>query len=103
MRFVTFLFLALTVPFSATPQSLDARIDAAARRVEDKVIRWRRDIHQNPELSKQEIRTARLAADHLRSLGMEVRTSVGGTGVVGLRSEERRVGKECRSRWSPYH
>ena len=31
------------------------------------------------------------------------RFMVGRNGVDDLRSEERRVGKECRSRWSPYH
>jgi amidohydrolase len=45
---------------------------------------WRRDIHQHPELGNREFRTAGLVADHLRSLGMEVRTGVAHTGVVGL-------------------
>ena len=44
----------------------------------------RRDIHQHPELGMQETRTAALIAEHLRSLGIEVQTGVGGTGVVGL-------------------
>jgi amidohydrolase len=48
------------------------------------MIGWRRDIHQHPELSNQEHRTAGLVADHLRRLGLEVRTGVGGTGVVGV-------------------
>jgi amidohydrolase len=68
---------------SPSPQSLSERISAAALAVEDKVIAWRRDIHQNPELSYQETRTAALAAEHLRRLGIEVRTSVGVTGVLG--------------------
>ena len=45
---------------------------------------WRRDIHQHAELSGQEVRTVALVAEHLRALGMEVRTGVGGHGVVGL-------------------
>ena len=49
-----------------------------------KMVAWRRDIHAHPELSGQEVRTAKLVADHLRGLGMEVRTGVGGTGVVAL-------------------
>jgi amidohydrolase len=49
-----------------------------------KVVAWRRDLHQHPELSGEEVRTARLVADHLRALGLEVRTGVGGHGVVGL-------------------
>src|SRR5947208_1043613 len=43
-----------------------------------------KDVHSHPELSMQEIRTARLAADHLRAAGYEVTTGVGKTGVVGL-------------------
>ena len=54
------------------------------RGVNDRVVAWRRDIHQNPELGNQERRTAALVADHLRALGMEVRTEVGVTGVVGV-------------------
>jgi amidohydrolase len=55
-----------------------------ARRPCRKVIHWRRDIHQHPELGDQETRTSKLVADHLRGLGLEVRTGVGGTGVVGV-------------------
>src|SRR5215471_20740934 len=65
-------------------QQLSDRISAAALAIEDKVIAWRRDIHQNPELSYQEKRTAALAAEHLKKLGIEVRTGVGLTGVVGI-------------------
>ena len=65
-------------------QQLSDRISDAALKIEDKVIAWRRDIHQNPELSYQEKRTAALAAEHLRKLGIEVRTGVGITGVVGI-------------------
>jgi amidohydrolase len=48
-----------------------------------KVVEWRRDFHQHPELSNQEFRTAKIIADHLRALGMEVETEVAHTGVVG--------------------
>lgn len=61
-----------------------AEIDRGADRIEQKVIAWRRDIYQNPELGNQEFRTSKLVADHLRSLGLEVRTGVGVTGVVGV-------------------
>lgn len=64
--------------------SRDAAISAAAERLEPKVIAWRRDIHQNPELGNREFRTSKLVADHLRSLGIEVRDKVAHTGVVGL-------------------
>jgi amidohydrolase len=52
--------------------------------VVEQVIKWRRDIHQHPELGNSEFRTARLVADHLRALGMDVRERVGKTGVVGV-------------------
>ncbi|MFT3778051.1 MAG: amidohydrolase [Ottowia sp.] len=61
-------------------QDLEQRASAA----QAKMVAWRRDIHQHPELSGQEVRTAKLVAEHLRKLGMEVKTGVGGTGVVGL-------------------
>jgi len=53
-------------------------------KIEPKVIQWRHDIHQNPELSNREFRTAEKVAKHLRSLGIEVQTGVAHTGVVGL-------------------
>ena len=49
-----------------------------------KVIEWRRDIHQNPELSNREFKTAEKIATHLKSLGIEVQTGVAHTGVVGI-------------------
>jgi amidohydrolase len=59
-------------------------IQSAADKVEKKVIEWRRDIHEHPELGNREIRTAALIADHLKALGLEVQTGIAKTGVVGL-------------------
>lgn len=59
-------------------------IDAAANAIEPKTIAWRRDIHAHPELGNREFRTGKLIADHLRSLGIEVKEKVGHTGVVGI-------------------
>ena len=64
----------------ATP----AAIERATADVLPQVVAWRRDIHQHPELGLQEVRTSRIVAEHLRSLGMEVQTGVAGTGVVGI-------------------
>ena len=77
---------AATAPATATaPGRLALLIDAAATAAEARVIAWRRDLHQHPELGNREFRTAALVADHLRSLGFdEVRTGVAHTGVVGL-------------------
>ena len=52
--------------------------------LENKVIQWRHEIHQNPELSNREFKTAEKIAAHLRSLGIEVQTGIAHTGVVGL-------------------
>lgn len=83
-----FIFSLLSsVMFLAPPASagpLEAEIDRLAKEVEPRVIEWRRDIHQHPELSFQETRTAKLVADHLKSLGLEVKTGVAVTGVVGI-------------------
>jgi amidohydrolase len=49
-----------------------------------KVVAWRRDFHQHPELGNREFRTAKIVAEHLRALGLEVREKVAYTGVVGL-------------------
>ena len=69
---------------TAAAGSLDAKIDRLATEVEQQVMAWRRDIHQHPELSNREVRTASVVADHLRRLGLEVRTQVAHTGVVGV-------------------
>ena len=63
---------------------LSARVDQQAQALEDKVIAWRHEIHQHPELSNREFKTAEKVAEHLRSLGIEVQTEVAHTGVVGL-------------------
>lgn len=63
---------------------LRAFVEAKAPHLEPQVIAWRRDIHANPELSNREVRTAALVADHLRALGIDVKTGVAHTGVVGL-------------------
>jgi amidohydrolase len=66
------------------PLRMDVQVDAAAAALEAKVIAWRRDFHQHPELSNREIRTAGAVAGHLRALGLAVQTGVAHTGVVGL-------------------
>ncbi|MGI9325951.1 MAG: amidohydrolase [Pseudomonadales bacterium] len=67
----------------ADPQ-IYSQVDAAAAQLEAKVIRWRRDIHEHPELANREVRTSRLVAKHLRKHGYEVQTGVAHTGVVGV-------------------
>jgi amidohydrolase len=69
---------------ASAQSSTAAEIDRRAQQVAEKVIRWRRDIHEHPELGNRETRTAKIVADHLRSLGLDVRTGVAHTGVVGV-------------------
>jgi amidohydrolase len=64
--------------------TLNARMDKMAESLEKKVVGWRRDFHQHPELGNREFQTSAKIAAHLQSLGMEVKTGVGKTGVVGL-------------------
>ena len=81
---LAFVTLALATPLQAQSSRLDAEVDRRAVQVQEKVVAWRRDIHAHPELSNRETRTADLVAQHLRSLGIEVRTGVAHTGVVGV-------------------
>lgn len=69
---------------SAQAQVDTAGVDAAVQRVMPEVVAWRRDFHQHPELGFAETRSAGVIAEHLRSLGLEVRTGVGKTGVIGV-------------------
>lgn len=78
------LWLPLGARAQAPGSALAREIDRRASQLEAKAVAWRRDIHQHPELSNREVRTSKLVADHLRSLGIEVRTGVAKTGVVGV-------------------
>ena len=81
MKKVTILFLLL-VSISLNAQS--QKIDKFINDIESKVIEWRRDFHQTPELSNREFKTAEKIANHLKSLGLEVQTGIAHTGVVGI-------------------
>ncbi len=82
MAAVAVVAMAAAAPAGA--QSFDKPVFDAAKALQPKVVAWRRDIHEHPELGNSEVRTAKLVADHLRSLGIEVRTGVAKTGVVGV-------------------
>jgi len=84
-----FSLIALTVSLatSASAQgtaSLQSLIDQRAKDIEAKVVAWRRDFHEHPELSNREFRTSKIVAEHLQALGLEVHTGVAHTGVVGV-------------------
>ncbi len=65
-------------------KDMSAEIAAAADKINPQVIKWRRHFHENPELSNREFKTAEVVAGHLRRLGLEVRTGVAKTGVIGI-------------------
>ena len=65
-------------------QSNVVRSKTIVKGIEQKVIDWRRDIHEHPELGNREVRTAALVTKHLKTLGMDVQTNVGVTGVIGV-------------------
>ncbi|MGY8967035.1 MAG: amidohydrolase [Flavobacteriales bacterium] len=78
--FTRFSLLLVLISFSAVAQISDSTINS----IESKVIQWRHEIHQNPELSNREFNTAKKVAAHLESLGIEVSTEIAYTGVVGV-------------------
>ena len=63
---------------------LSKEINAATERIMPRVVEWRRHLHQYPELSNRETKTARYVEENLRRLGLEVKTGIAKTGVVGI-------------------
>lgn len=85
MRYLLLACLCFaTVAGGWSQGQFQAVVHTEAKAVESKVIEWRRHLHQYPELSNREFKTAAMVEAHLRQLGLEVRTQVGHTGVVGI-------------------
>jgi amidohydrolase len=84
MKNLFLLLMLLPGMVLAQSKGLHARADQMAQKLEPSVIEWRRHIHQYPELSNREFKTAEMVAKHLRGLGMEVQTGVAHTGVIGI-------------------
>ena len=82
--FLLTLFQIFSLPFFAQKNNYAELISQKASKIEQKVIAWRQQIHQNPELGNREFKTAELIAQHLKALNLEVKTQVGHTGVVGV-------------------
>lgn len=78
--FGSVLFTAISAPSFAS--SINPQLEQATQSVSEKVITWRRHLHQYPELSNREFETAKYITNHLKSLGLEVQTDVAHTGVV---------------------
>ena len=75
---------ALVAPLANAADGLRPEVGQQAARLQDKVLAWRRDIHQHPELGNRETRTSKLVADHLRALGLDVKTGIATTGVIAV-------------------
>lgn len=83
LRILSFFLLFATGGVYGQTQ-LKSVLDQKAQEIEQKVIEWRRDFHQHPELGNEEKRTSGIIAAHLKSLGMEVEEGIAVTGVVGV-------------------
>jgi amidohydrolase len=82
-KLFSFIVLCAAVS-SVSAQNIQQLIDQKAKALLPKVIEWRRHLHQNPELGNREFKTMEYIANHLKSLGLEVKTGVAKTGVVAL-------------------
>jgi amidohydrolase len=81
MRALLFALL----PSSAIAAQAQTSVAAdALQRLQPEIVRWRRDIHQHPELGTHEVRTAKLVADQLRALGLQPKTGIAKTGVTAI-------------------
>ncbi|MRG48525.1 amidohydrolase [Chitinophaga sp. SYP-B3965] len=81
---LTLLITLIVSSLSLHAQDFQAQIAQKASALLPKIIEWRRYIHEHPELSNRETKTAEYIAAHLRTLGIEVKTGIAKTGVVGL-------------------
>lgn len=89
MKKNTLFVLLFAIGLAASPAAhaqyhFSAQVDDLAKAVEPKVIEWRRHLHQYPELSNREFKTAEYIAKYLRTLNLEVQTGVAHTGVIGI-------------------
>ena len=89
MKPIFLLSLSLCVNVAIAQTNYKEIIQKKSDGMEQKVIGWRHDFHQNPELANRETRTADIIAKHLKSLGIEVKTGVAVTGVVGILKGEK--------------
>ncbi len=78
------LVISLLLLSASVQSNLKDQLNIEIETIMDKVVEWRHDIHENPELGNREFRTAKKVADHLTALGIVVETGIAHTGVVGL-------------------
>jgi len=78
------MLAVFSLTHAALAVDMSKEIDAATAKIISKVVDWRRHVHQYPELGNSEIKTAKFVEEHLRKLGLEVKTGIAKTGVVGI-------------------
>lgn len=78
------VLFAYSIPAIAQTNPFKAEVNKKADALQSKVVAWRRDFHEHPELGNHEVRTSGVIAKHLQALGIEVQTGVATTGVVGI-------------------
>ncbi len=83
-NYMKYLLPLLLLPSTCFAQTLPSNYEQLVKDEIPSVIKWRRFIHEHPELSNEEVNTAAYVAEHLKRLGMEVKTGVAKYGVVGI-------------------
>ena len=78
------LLSALLLPSLNLSADLTLNLNNDLDQLMEKVIEWRHDIHEHPELGNREFRTSKKIEEHLRSLGMQIETKIAYTGLVGM-------------------
>ena len=78
------LVLCLMSTGFVTAKDESKEINLATDKIMPKLVKWRRHLHQNPELSNREYKTAKYIEAHLRALGLEVRTGIAKTGLIAI-------------------
>lgn len=83
-KFLTTLFIFSIFNQNVFAADMSREINSATDKILPQVVEWRRHLHQYPELGNREFKTAEYIEKHLRRLGLEVRTKIAHTGVVGI-------------------
>ncbi|WP_419700234.1 amidohydrolase [Mucilaginibacter sp. NFX135] len=78
------LLLSLTSLQALAQTDVSSTVSTKADALQSKIVAWRRDFHEHPELGNHEVRTSGIIAKHLQSLGIQVQTGIATTGVVGI-------------------
>src|SRR5215470_7554749 len=82
-KFLLVMLIICTINCFAQ-QNISNIIEQKSIAIQTKLVDWRRSIHQHPELGNREFNTEKFIADHLKALGIEVKTGVAKTGVIGI-------------------